>query len=162
MKDAPNSNRDPLPDADPDMLRTDPQQRRNVLLLIGAMAAGVLLLWAFGLPALRRWTDVSDPALMIHRVDTVFYWLSVMLYAGAGYAGWYAVRIFRSSQFPPPGSWVLRDTRLLRGDPARARGLLVIACAISLVLLAAYVTILPSMLKPPHVHHRFAGAALHV
>jgi hypothetical protein len=124
-----------------DVLRTDPVQRLKVQRLIIAMiVAAVLLLW-LGLPALKEWVDARDDSVMIHRMAVVCYWLGFTLFATAGYACWYARNIFRSSQFPPPGTWVLRDTRLLRGDHARARGWWVMACAISFTLLALFVVI---------------------
>ncbi len=130
---------DPTPShADPDILRSDPAQRRKVLWLIAAMVATALLLFIVGLPALRRWMNDPSPAVMLLRMGTVYHGLSALLLATAGYAGWYAWRIFRTAQFPPPASWVLRDTRLLRGDHARARGWWVVACAVSLLLIAAY------------------------
>ena len=108
------------PTDDPDLLRSDPAQRRKIKWLMVTMAVIALCLFLFGRPLLKRWMDVSDTALMLHRMGLVFYGLAVILFATAAYAGWYASRIFRSSQFPPPGSWVLHDTRLLRGEHARA------------------------------------------
>ncbi len=148
---------DESPGAEHDFLRSDPDQRRKVQWLIATMVAVALLFWLFGLPALRRWTDVGDVAVMTHRMGLVFYGLCALLLATAMYAGWYAQRIFRASQFPPPGSWVLRDTRLLRGDHARARGWWVVVCAISFLLLAIYAAMLPQRLAgllalPPTPH----------
>lgn len=123
---------------DPDILRSDPAQRRNVQWLIATMVAAALLLFLFGLPALKRWINVADGTVMLHRMSLVFYGLGDLLLATAAYASWYARRIFGSQQFPPPGTWVMRDTRVLRGDAARARGWWVLTCAIGFVLLATY------------------------
>ncbi len=141
------SGHDRSADSGPDMLRTDSRQQRNVWWLIAAMATAAVLLWLLVLPALKRWINVSDIGVMTHRMGAVYYGLSALLFITAGYAVWYARRIFRSSQFPPPGSWVLRDTRLLRGDHARARGWWVVACAASLSLIAIYVAILPAYIS---------------
>lgn len=165
MNDSQDTDRDPSADADPDILRSDPRQRRNVWWLIAAMTAAGVLLWLIVRPTLKLWINVSDISVMTHRMGVVYYGLSILLFATAGYAGWYARRIFRASQFPPPGSWVLRDTRLLRGEHARARGWWVVACATSLFLIAVYVAILPgrigTLLMTPAVQHAAALTAPH-
>jgi hypothetical protein len=157
MNDTKKPDSDPTADTGDGILRSDPQHRRYLQWLIGAMVVALLLLWLFGRPALKRWIDVSDLAIMVHRWGIVSYCLSALLFTTAAYAGWYASRIFRSAQFPPPGSWVLRDTRVLRGDHARARGWWVVACAISLALISAYVMILPGriagVLLSPAMRH---------
>ena len=141
-----NANDHDASNIDPDILRSDPDQRRKVLWLIATMVAAALLLFLFGLPALKHWMNVADGAEMLRRMGLVFYGLGGVLLATSVYAGWYARRILRSRQFPPPGSWVMRDTRVLRGDTARARGWWVLTCAISFLLLAAYTMILPRRL----------------
>ncbi len=130
-----------------DIMRSDPAHSRKAKWLMAAMVVTALLLFLFGLPALKQWIDVGDVNVMIHRMRLVFYGLAIVLFATAAYAGWYARRIFGSLQFPPPGSWVLRDTPLLRGDHARARGWWVLACAVSFALIAVYATILPQQLN---------------
>ena len=122
--------------ADPDILRSDPVQRRNVRWLIAATIAVVLLLLLFGLSTLRHASDTPDTRALTRQLEMVFYGLGVLLLVTAAYAGWQARRIFGSSQYPPPGSWVLRDTRLLRGDRARVRGWWALVCAVVSLLLA--------------------------
>jgi len=142
--------------ADPDILRSDPEQRRKLQWLIAVTIAVVLVLSLFGLSALKHASDTPDTRALTRQLEMVFYGLGALLLATAVYAVWYARRIFGSSQYPPPDSWVWRDTRLLRGDRARGRGWWVVVCAAVSLLLAVYATILPGQiertLKPAPVH----------
>jgi hypothetical protein len=143
--------------ADPDIVRSDPAQRRKAQWLMAATIAVVLLLCLFGLSTLRHAADTPDTHALTRQLEMVFYGLSALLLVTAAYAGWHARRIFASSQYPPPGSWVMRDTRLLRGDPARGRGWWALVCAVVSLLLAVYAASLPRQiertLKPAPVHH---------
>lgn len=144
--------------ADPDILRSDPAQRRKLQWVIAATIAVVLLLSLFGLSTLRHASDTPDTRALTRQLEIVFYALSALLLVTAAYAGWQARRIFGSSQYPPPGSWVLRDTRLLRGARARDRGWWALVCAMVSLLLAVYAATLPRQLEHslktshPYVH----------
>jgi hypothetical protein len=165
MDNTSNSDSDTTGNANPEILYSDPQQRRKVRWLIAAMAATALLFWLFALPALKHWVDARDVKVMTQRMGLVYYCLSLLLLVTGTYAAWYARRILYASQFPPPGSWVLRDTRLLHGDQARARGWWVVACAVSLMLIAAYIAVLPpridALLIDPGVQHSAILAGQH-
>ena len=131
-----------------DFRRTDPSQQRMIQILVGAMAAIALLFWWFALPALRHWVSVPDVHEYVHRMVTVFYAMAGVLFATAVYALWYARRIFATGQSPPPGTWVYRDTRILRDDHARARAWWVAACAICFILLGGFTAFsMPGMLE---------------
>jgi hypothetical protein len=131
-----------------DFRHTDAEQRRRIHVFLAAMVVVALLFWWFGLPALRRWVTVPDENDYVHRMDTIFYALAVLQFATAGYALWYARRIFASAQSPPPGTWVYKDTLILRGDHARARAWWVAACAVCFILLGGFTALaMPGMLE---------------
>ena len=96
-----NSHDDPPLNADPDILRSDPVQRRKLQWMIATTIAVVLLLWLFGLFTLKHATDTHDTRALTRQLEMVFYGLSALLLVTAAYAGWYARRIFGSSQYPP-------------------------------------------------------------
>jgi len=151
--------------ADPDILRSDPEQRRKLQSLIAVTIAVVLVLLLFGLSALKHASDTPDTRALTRQLEMVFYGLGALLLATAAYAAWHARRIFGSSQYPPPGSWIMRDTRLLRGDRARGRGWWALVCAVVSLLLAVYAASLPRQiertLKPAPVHHAVKIASPH-
>jgi hypothetical protein len=142
-----NGHDDAPQDANSDILHSTPNQRRKLQWTIATMLAAALLLWLLGFSALRGAAHAGDTATLTHRLQVAFYVLSALLFATAAYAGWYARRIFASSQYPPPGSWVLRDTRLLRGASARRRGWWTLACAAICLLMAVYAATLPKRLE---------------
>jgi hypothetical protein len=142
------NDRDDAPlNADPDILRSTPDQRRKQRWAIVAMLATALVLWLLGFSALHGAAHAGDTATLTHRLQATFWVLSGLLFATAAYAGWYARRIFASSQYPPPASWVMRDTRLLRGASARGRGWCTLACAAICLLMAVYAATLPERLE---------------
>lgn len=59
----------------------------------------------------------------------------------AVYLLWLGRRITRTLRFPPPGLAVLRDTPILEGTRARARGILVQALAVVLFAAALLLTL---------------------
>lgn len=126
--------------------RSDARQRRDIYLRLGGMALLAVLLFAFGLPWLKRWINTGTIDDVLRKMAWVFDGMGVLMLASAVYAGSFARRIFRSGEFPPPGTWVLRDTPVKHGDTARARAWWVVACAICFVLVAIYMAILPARL----------------
>ncbi len=53
------------------------------------------------------------------------------------YCGLLGRRTLRSSRFPPPGTKVLLETKVITGDPARRRGTLFVVLAGTLVMAGA-------------------------
>jgi hypothetical protein len=155
---------DPRVEAD-EVMRADPARKRQAYLLIAFLILTGVLLKLLALPALLRWLNVADNVLLLQRVTLVFDALAGLMLASAAYTGWYATRILRSSQSPPPNTWLLRDTKIVRGTAARLRGWVVMACAVAFVVLAVYAALLPVHMQkmidayrsnspPPH---RFAS-----
>jgi hypothetical protein len=135
--------------SDSAFLRTDARQRRNLALLIAGMLVFAALFFFFGLPRLTAWVHTGNTAAVLHKLGVVCDVLAALLLLTAAWAVGYARRVLRSDQFPPPGTWVLRDTPLRRGAGARmrARGLMVVAAGCT--LFAIYAVVLPYQL-----HHR--------
>ncbi len=130
-----------------EIMRADPKRKRQAWLLIALLAAAGVSLKLIALPALQRWLSVSDNAVLMHRVTVVFYSMAATLLATAACAGWHAARILRSNQSPPPNTWVLRDTKIVRGGGARLRGWIMVACTVTFVVLAVYAAMLPAHMQ---------------
>ncbi len=140
----------------PSILRTDRLQRRNIGIVFGLMVLAGVLLFLVGLPLLKRWLNAGDLHDVLRRIGILFYLMSAVSLAMAVGAALYARRIFRSDAFPPPGSWVWRDTVIKHGQKARNLVWLVVVCATGFALIAIYSLILPS-----HVGRLTAPPALH-
>ena len=123
-----------------DIQRADPSARRHAMtVLLVATPIGLLLIWLFQsrLPELERWLT-EDAAATAMR-------LRLLALAVGGVAAVptliFAAKFWRqgelilvAGQFPPPGMRVVRDTPIVRGSHARARGRALQIVAVSLVV----------------------------
>lgn len=132
--------------SEPEFLRTDARQRRNIALLMAAMIVFAIAFFFFGLPALNAWVQAGSTAAALHKFALVCYAIAALLLIAAGWVAVYARRVLRSGQFPPPGTWVFNDTPLRRGAAARIRAQGTLVVALCLVLFAAYAIVLPHWL----------------
>jgi hypothetical protein len=109
-----------------------------VLAFVGAIAVG-----AAGLVAFEGWLDEVRrlaPADAGRALRTAFAWISgsaivLSLLLGLSLLR-LGLRIQRAAQFPLPGTRVIRDTTILRGDVARRRGKVFLGFGVVLMLCA--------------------------
>lgn len=108
--------------------RADAGARRQAVVLVGAAALlGTLLLLGFERygESLRDWV-LSDPERSRSRLRLLFILFatgaSAPLLAFGGYLWVLGHKIVQARQFPPPGHRVVRDTEVVSGDAAAARG----------------------------------------
>jgi len=139
------------PAGPPVILRADPAlRRRAVLLLAGAAVAGTVMIgWLLPLARLALLEARATGRIRSRTICLSFLGLLVLLAVAVIGSG---VNVFRlgsraigSGQFPPPGLAVMRDTRVVYGRRAimlgrvqRMLGVLLMACAVALLGLAAY------------------------
>ena len=118
--------------------RADPVARRRLVLIVACeVVLGALLILALEYSR----TIVRDPAELARRLWLVFSLLAVLLVASpiafAVYLWSVGTRILRAGEFPPPGVRVIRDTPILSGAAAVARGRGFKALAAALAVAAA-------------------------
>jgi hypothetical protein len=108
--------------------KADPAARRQaVLFVVFGTLAGALLLVAFERyrTPLRDWL-LSEPEQFASRLRLLFhvtaFFLSAPLFVFAVYLWSLGGKVMRARQFPPPRHRVVRDTSLLQGEAALARG----------------------------------------
>jgi hypothetical protein len=101
--------------------------------MVSAVAGVMLIQWL--LPQGEQYLSKQSPqgALRILQIAVGFIFLSTVPLSV--YLFWFGYRVVKWRQIPPPGAWVIRDTRVVEGDPAQRRGRIVIALAV--LLLAA-------------------------
>ena len=100
----------------------DPKLRKRLLILIAVslvifIAAETLGLFDFG----ALFKDLQGEALL-QRVRLVFALLFLPLIPMGLYLIHFGLRILRSGEFPPPGAWLIRPTRIQTGRWAGFRG----------------------------------------
>ena len=128
--------------------RADPAvRRRAVLFVILGTVVGALLILGFERyrTPLRDWL-LSEPEERARRVKLVLsltgVLLSAPLVAFAGYLWSLGARVVRAEVFPPPGYRVLRETPVIVGPPAVARGRTLRAFALYLGIASALLWLL--------------------
>ncbi|MEM1181449.1 MAG: hypothetical protein AAGM22_24105 [Acidobacteriota bacterium] len=127
MTEAPEHVSPAAPERGPEILRADPKHQRWVLLalaLIASLAVWSLLQLVHQLDAARVISIKSVRTAAEQTIavaGTYFRLVAGGLLILGSYLLWTAVRIVRSGQFPPPGTWVVRDTVVRRGGRAKVR-----------------------------------------
>ncbi len=131
-----------------DVQKADPAARRQAMgfvvvgTLLGALLIGGLELYR---APLLEWLQ-SEPELLTHRLNLVFILAAVVgsapLFALAVYLWSLGGRVMRAERFPLPGQRVIRNTRIVEGHVAKARGLGFRVLAISLLAAGAMLTYL--------------------
>ncbi len=107
--------------------RADPAARKKALFLVLILAGvGVVVLWALDSAFTRVQEDVDlNPAEAVSLMVSIVRILAAMIAISAmGMAVWVwllSSRILKAGRFPPPGTALVRDVRILRGAPARMR-----------------------------------------
>jgi len=108
-----------------------------------ALAVLICIVWACVGVALIEWVlpwgqeqlERAEPgqASRVMQLLVGFIFLSVIPFAA--YLFWFSLRAVAHRQMPPPGTRVIRDTKLLEGDKAVTRGRLIMLMALLLVVL---------------------------
>ncbi len=124
-----------------DIQRADPGARRQaVVLVLGVAAAGLLVVWLLqsSLPALEAWL-AEEPADAARRVRLLAVVTGgIFAIPTLIFATWFWKQgelIVSADRFPTPGMRVVRDTPIVRGVQARARGRALQMLAVSFVVL---------------------------
>jgi hypothetical protein len=127
-----------------EILKADPSARRNaVLIVIFGLILGILILKLW-LPLFFEYLDALPTKKSIRIVISFLAILSIIPLTIGFLMLKHGLKIIRTESFPAPGTKVLKDTPIVKGEKARWRGIVLII--ISLVILACGVfnaTVLP-------------------
>ncbi len=106
-----------------------------VVWILGALAAAAAIQWL--LPYGAQYASKQEPqtALRTMQILVAFLFLSV-LPLGV-YLFWFGYRAVQWRQIPPPGPWVIRNTKVVEGDPAQRRGRIIVALGMLLFALGS-------------------------
>ena len=111
-----------------DVQKADPAARRHAVqfVVVGAILGALLIvgLERYRAPLLEWF--LSEPELLTHRLALVFIFTTVVgsapLFAFAIYLWSLGSKVTRVQRFPLPEQRVVRDTRIVEGEAAKARG----------------------------------------
>lgn len=123
-----------------EILPADPgRQRMTLLVVLFVCAVGLWSVYDLRsrIDAAQAMTHVSvrsGAQAMIVAADDFFRMLAGWCAVLALYLGWLGASILRAGRFPVPGAKVIRDTRVVGGAPAMARGVLATVLAVVFLL----------------------------
>ena len=120
------------------ILRTRKPVRTLVVALgVGSLLAGAgLVLWL--LPHGERYVASREPEVALRIVQGMFALLFLSVLPLGAYLLWFGYRAARWRQIPPPGTWVLRDTKVVEGDRAKLRGQIIMILGALLLALGLF------------------------
>ncbi len=101
--------------------------------IIGTLAGALLIRWM--LPHSEQYLSRQGAQGALRTIQIVLAFMFLSLVPLGAYLFWFGYRAVRWRQIPPPGTWGVRDTRVIEGEPAQRRGWIVIALAILLFAL---------------------------
>lgn len=123
-----------------EILRADSEYRRKFIIKITilytlALAVGCLLIF-WGRPWLKGYLGSLEPRAALNFITWFLIGIFLSILPISAFLFRFGQKIVRAERFPPPGSKVIRDTEVLRGDRAVARGRLFIGIALVVAALA--------------------------
>ncbi len=98
--------------------------------IVSTLAGALLIRWM--LPHSEQYLSRQGPQGALRTIQIVLAFMFLSLVPLGAYLFWFGCRAVRWRQIPPPGTWVVRDTQVIEGEPAQRRGWIVIALAILL------------------------------
>lgn len=100
-----------------------------VVALIGAAAIQWLL------PYGEQYVSKQEPQAALRTMQILFGFLFLSVLPLGVYLFWFGYRAVQWRQIPPPGTWVLRNTKVVEGHRAQRRGRIVMTLGVLLFVL---------------------------
>lgn len=123
-----------------EILRADGEYRRkfivriSILYIAAAAVGGALIVW--GHPWMKGYLKTLEPRAALTFITWSLMGLFLSILPLCGFIFWQGRKIMVSERFPAPGTKVLRDTEVIRGARAVARGRLLVGVSLVLACLA--------------------------
>jgi hypothetical protein len=109
------------------------------VLLVGALIGAAVIQWL--LPYSGQYVSQQEPRVALRTVQILFSLLFLSVLPLGIYLFWFGYRAVQWRQIPPPGTWVIRDVKVIEGDPAQRRGRIVMTLGVLLFALGLFCTI---------------------
>ena len=129
------------------IVKTDKDLRKKILLItLLLVVAGVIFIFYFqnyltGLKLLAK----EYPELALQRIIysmKIIIFMLMIIFAGAGiYFLRLGILTIKTSQFPPPGIKVIKDTRLIEGKNAVRKGVIIIILSMLFIISGIFLPI---------------------
>ena len=122
------------------IVKTDKEFRKKILLItLLLVVAGIVFIFYFQnyLTELRSLAE-ENPELTLQKIISsmkIIIFSLMIIFAGAGiYFLRLGILTIKSSQFPPPGIKVIKDTRLIEGKNAVRKGIIIIILSMLFII----------------------------
>jgi hypothetical protein len=122
-------------------MRTNKRARAVLIavLLVGTLIGAAALQWL--LPYSGQYVSRQEPQAALRTLQILFAFLFLSVLPLGVYLFWFGYRAVQWRQIPPPGTWVIRDTKVVEGHRAQQRGRIVMALAVLLFALGLFCAI---------------------
>jgi len=123
-----------------EILRADGEYRRkfivriSLLYIAAAAVGGALIFW--GHPWMKGYLKTLEPSAALTLITRSLMGIFLSILPVCGFIFWQGRKIIVSERFPVPGAKVMRDTEVIRGARAVARGRLLVGMSLVLACLA--------------------------
>src|SRR6266567_2762528 len=118
--------------------KADQETRKKAFILLGVITVIGAIVIQFGLPRLTGYMHSLplNEAIQLFIIVTTLPFISIIPIAIYCYR--IGRKVIASNQFPPPGSKVIRDTKVLTGLAARRRGLTLVALSSLMMVIGVF------------------------
>jgi hypothetical protein len=123
------------------ILRADPETRRKALYVTGLLTIFGIAVIELGLPRLKSYLGTLPPkdAIQVLNICMSLIFLSLIPWMICFYR--FGRKVIESSQCPPPGVKVVRDTVVHTGVAARRRGTMLVVGSVFVILIALFASL---------------------
>lgn len=135
----------------PEYLYADPVYRKKVIILVLIIALGGTLILTLLTPLFNDYHTHQKPEIALYIIRYTLLVLLIIPVMFTFYMIRFAVSTIKQGQFPPSGTKVIKDTRILYDNAAKSRARFLIALSVILfimcLVMAGFLFIFISMIK---------------
>jgi len=133
----------------PEIVIPADKKLRGIILMVLILAAAVgclIILYFKGLLADMEVLAEHSPDRAVDKISGVLRALALAMGGSilfiAVYLAYFSQRVWKTAQFPPPGTRVIKDTRLITGAAAKRRGAIGLILAAVIGILGIIISVL--------------------
>jgi hypothetical protein len=101
--------------------------------IVGALAGAVAIQWL--LPYSEQYVSKQEPQVALRTMQILFAFLFLSVLPLGVYLFRFGYRAMQWRQIPPPGTWVIRNAKVVEGRRAQQRGRIVVTLGVLLFVL---------------------------
>lgn len=135
------------------IMPADKGYRRRVLAIYVVIVLLGLVLIGWVLPLTKEYIDQLEPETATSAMKTTLILVFLTIVPIALYILAFGRKVMQHERFPPPGVKVIRDTKIIEGKKARARGRVLVVLSLVLIFLgvigALYTPYMLNKVKKP-------------